>query len=281
MKVLLSAGTYYYVKRGIKISNTAYALQMGGCKGGCKFCSQSLFNKADKFYLSRVKWYPVEFEEIAEKLSSFSRFCLQTVIKDNFEEEALEILKKVKTKGKSVTTIPVSDDYLVKFKSLGVDYLGTGLDTVERLWDYVGKPLSFKEYMDFIKRAISIFGHRHVFVHLIIGLGETDEEIVSLMKKIYEMGAEVALFAFTPIKGTPFEDLPKPSLERYRRIQRLRYELSKGREDNLGLAYLTSGCPSCDRPYYNESPLDRNLYNIPLREFNLHMRDYDERIHDT
>lgn len=265
MKVLLSAGTYYFLRgKTARLSNTAYALQTGGCEGRCRFCSQSIFNNADKSYLSRVRWYLTELEEVAELISSsFSRFCLQTVMKKGFEDEALKILKAVKTKGKSLTIVPVSYDYLVKFKEAGVDYLGVGLDTVERLWDYVGKPFSFQGYLNFIRRGVEVFGRGHVYVHLIVGLGESDEELISLMKELKEIGAEVALFAFTPVKGTPFENLPRPPLERYRRIQRIRYEIFREEAPNAS-AYFTSGCPSCDRPYYNESPLDKELYNIPF-----------------
>ena len=269
MKVLLSAGTYYYVKKGIKISETAYVLQYGGCEGKCKFCSQSLLNKADKTYLARVKWYPVELEEVVDSLASFSRFCLQTVIKKNFADEAVEILSLSKNKRKSVTITPVDNSYLYKFKKLNVDYLGVGLDTVERLWDYVGKPYTFSEYIRFIKDAVAVFGKGHVFVHLIVGLGETDEELIDLMKMLKDIGANVALFAFTPVKGTPFENLSKPSLERYRRIQEARYKIFEGKVSPL--AYLTSGCPSCDRPYYNEDPREGKLYNIPLRDFKWYM----------
>ena len=269
MKILISAGTYYFIKKGIKYSETAYALQIGGCKASCKFCTQSILSKADKTFLSRVKWYPVELDEVSHYLSKFTRFCLQTVIKDGFEEEALEILKRVNTKGKSITTTPVSLESLIKFKEAGVDYLGVGLDTVKSLWDYVGKPYTFDEYMKFIKDGIKVFGKGHVYVHLIVGLGESDEELIGLMKNLYEIGAEVALFAFTPIKGTPFENLPPPPLERYRRIQMIRQQLAK---KDIKFYFLTSGCPSCDRPYYNESPTDKDLYNVPLRDLKWYSR---------
>ncbi|GAA5419376.1 radical SAM protein [Sulfurisphaera tokodaii] len=269
MKVLLSSGTYYYLKRGIKVSETAYALQYGGCEGKCKFCTQSVLSNADKTYLSRVKWYLVDFnDETAEKLSIFSRFCLQTVIKKGFVDEVIDILKLTRNKHKSVTITPIEVSYLYKFKELNVDYLGVGLDTVKRLWDYVGKPYTFDEYMKFIKEAVRVFGRGHVYAHLIVGLGETDDELISLMKELKDIGAEVALFAFTPVKGTPFENLERPSLERYRHIQRMRYIIFEGK--NSKLAYLTSGCPSCDRPYYNEDPRDK-LYNIPLRDFRWYM----------
>ena len=265
VEVLLSAATYFYLKGKNKLSETAYVLQTGGCRAKCKYCTQSSISLADKTMLSRVKWYPVILEEVVDELSKgFKRFCLQTVIKNGFEDEIVEILSIVKTPHKALTITPVSDKYLYEYKKLGVDYLGVGLDTVERLWSEMGKPYTFREYMDFISRAVEVFGKKHVYVHLVVGLGETDAELIDLMKKLYYMGAEVALFAFTPVKGTPLENHPPPPLERYRRLQKIRFMIAHGYSGGEA-AYITSGCPFCDRPYYNEEPR-KTLYNIPLVE---------------
>ncbi|WP_240739612.1 hypothetical protein [Marinitoga lauensis] len=93
----------------------------------------------------------------------------------------------------------------------------------------------------------------------------------------------VSLFSFTPIKGTKFENVKPPSLERYRKIQFAReiiekYDVSK---DDFGFidgvliklpdlkisveeAIKTSGCSYCTRPYYNEKP-NKTLYNVPQK----------------
>ncbi|WP_252896688.1 radical SAM protein [Metallosphaera hakonensis] len=233
----------------------------GGCVNHCKFCSQSLSNSADKSFLSRVKWYSVDIDEVKESLSIFKRFCLQTVVKPNFEEEMVEIISKISSK-KSVTTTPISSDYLRILKEKGVDYLGVGLDTTEGNWDNAGKPGKFSDYMRFIEEAINVFGRGKVYVHLVYGLGEKEEEFVSLMRTLHFMGAEVALFAFTPVKGTPMSNKNPPKLEDYRRIQRLRFKIYHG-VDGGEFSYLTSGCPSCDRPFYNEDPKGL-MYNVPL-----------------
>ncbi|AEB94834.1 MAG: radical SAM protein [Metallosphaera sp.] len=261
MEVLLSAGTYYGIKKGMMYSQTAYGLMTGGCINKCAFCSQSLSNPADKTYLSRVKWFPVDLEIVKEKLSIFKRFCLQTVVKPGFEEELVKIAGEIQIR-KSITTVPISSDYLRTLKERGVDYLGTGMDTTESNWERVSKPGKFSDYIDFIKRAVSIFGKRRVFVHLIYGLGEREDEFVSLMEYLYSIGAEVALFAFTPIKGTPMGSMKPPKLEDYRRIQKIRFKLSHGFESDEK-SVLTSGCPSCDRPFYNEDPRGE-LYNVPF-----------------
>ncbi|BCS93997.1 radical SAM protein [Metallosphaera javensis (ex Sakai et al. 2022)] len=261
MEVLLSAGTYYAIKKGIRYSETAYALMKGGCTNQCRFCSQSLHNNADKNYLSRVKWYNVSLDEVKDMLSTFKRFCLQTVVKPGFQEETLKIVSEIKTR-KSVTTVPISTEHLKLLKEKGVDYLGVGMDTTEGNWENAGKPGKFSDYLDFVRRSLEVIGKGRVFVHLVYGLGENEEEFISLMKELYSMGAEVALFAFTPVKGTPMESRSSPRLEDYRRIQRIRFSLSHG-FDGGNLSYLTSGCPSCDRPFYNEDPRGK-LYNVPI-----------------
>jgi biotin synthase-related radical SAM superfamily protein len=279
MKVLLSAGTYYHLFHGrSKFSETAYALQVGPCQGTCSFCSQSAFNQADKMYLSRIKWYPVELEEAAPKISrEYKRFCLQTVIKSGFVEEAIQMLKMVETNGKSVTITPVHRKDLMEIKATGVDYIGVGLDSTEDCWDIARKPYPFARYMDFLREAIEVFGRRRVYAHLIYGICDNDRTFAELMEKLYEMGVEVALFAFTPVKGTPLEKRSRPDLRKYRRMQELRWLLAKGyrldkiMNSDFGLevrtgqsAHFTSGCPMCDRPFYNEDPLG-DIYNIPFK----------------
>ncbi|MUN29646.1 radical SAM protein [Sulfuracidifex metallicus] len=276
MKLLFSSGTFFFITgKARKYSNTAYALQDGGCQGKCAFCSQSTLSSAPKNFLSRVKWYSANLEDFSDIISSnFMRFCLQTVYKPNFDEEALEIMKTVKTRGKSITTVPV--DELKRFLNVGVDYLGVGLDTTESMFPKVGKPFSFSTYMDFIREGVKIFGKGKVFVHLVFGLGESLDEFLNLMQEIYNIGAEVALFAFTPVKGTPMENNSPPSLHQYRLVQTVRYYLSRGiplsklmRNGELTLPsdsthYLTSGCPTCDRPFYNESPTAPIPYNFSV-----------------
>ncbi|BBG22988.1 radical SAM protein [Sulfuracidifex tepidarius] len=272
--LLFSSGTFFFLKGKLSqsYSGTAYALQGGGCTAGCAFCAQSRFSSS-RDMLSRVKWYPMDLDEAKGRMGAFKRFCLQTVYRPGFREEALEVMKKVNTKGKSLTTVPVEG--LEEFAEAGVDYIGVGLDTTEDMFTRISKPFPFSRYMEFIEEAVEVFGKRRVYVHLVFGLGEKSEDFLSLMERIYSMGAEVALFAFTPVKGTLMQDMSPPSIQDYRVVQTVRYYLSRGyplsriiKDGKLLLPseryhFNTSGCPTCDRPFYNESPKDKELYNIP------------------
>jgi biotin synthase len=121
-----------------------------------------------------------------------------------------------------------------------------------------------------------------VAVHLIAGLGETEREMVERMQWAHDLGVTVGLFAFTPVHGTHLADSPPPPLSSYRRMQAARWliaqDLSRfermafdGGEQLVGLdgslpgtgqPFQTSGCPDCNRPYYNERP-GGVMYNFP------------------
>jgi len=281
--------------------STAYLLQYSkdGCLGGCGFCPQSrLSSSADKSLLARVRWPVVELKLILDRLKDmkvFSRICLQSVLKDRFMEEVIEMAEHITSKAVglplSIAITPVHVEYLIKLKKIGVDRIGIGLDAASpKVFNKVKKPYSWSTYMDFIRDAIKIFGSRRVTVHLIRGLGESEREFAITMAKLTSMGAEIALFAFTPIKGTLMEGCAQPSVYSFRRMQLVRHLLSQGfklediasfGEDKLKLrdqvakyllkeferymeAFMTSGCPGCNRPFYNESPRGP-YYNIPSK----------------
>lgn len=139
-----------------------------------------------------------------------------------------------------------------------------------------------------------------IATHVIIGLGEREKDAVELMRLLADYGVIIGLFAFTPVRGTPLENETPPDLGQYRRMQLVRHLLAagetrggllaelvdalgfrfdeKGRLVSLGLgreelkrlsqlllsgdAFRTSGCPDCNRPYYNERP-GGVIYNYP------------------
>ena len=273
---------------------TLYTLQYSetGCEAACKFCAQSRLSETGKDYLSRVLWPAIFLDDLVRALRSkprsFKRFCIQNVIKEKFKEELLYIAKKLTNANSetplSVATTPVSRDYLLELKRAGTEMLGVGLDAASpHVFVESGKPYTWDAYWKFIRDAIEVYGRGKVTVHLVFGLGETEREFVETMAEVYRLGATVALFAFNPIPGTPFATRRPPPINRYRVIQAIRYLLDRGYElgeiaefegNSVKLrekalkeissdAYLTSGCPGCNRPFYNESP--RRIYNFPSR----------------
>jgi len=177
---------------------------------------------------------------------------------------------------------------------VGVERIGIPLDVAtEELFckvkgRYVGGPYIWAEQFRLLSEAVEVFGKGKVSTHLIVGLGETEREMVETIQKCVDMGVLPALFAFTPISGTTLENNPQPPVPTYRLAQLARHLIFHGigRYENMhfdekdhtsdfgvdketlteiirtGEPFLTSGCPNCNRPYYNEKP-SGPIYNYP------------------
>ena len=279
---------------------TAYILQYSetGCDAECLFCPQSKANFSKKDLVSRVIWPKIELEKLIGALKErnvFARICVQNVIKPRFEEELLGIIERLRENDirtpLSASVTPVSRENLIKLKKLGVDYLGVGLDAASpRIFKFVRKPYTWDTYIEFIKNSVEIFGIGKVDVHLIFGLGESEREFVETMVKIHELGAEIALFAYTPVKGIMLNVKKQPPLISWRKMQLAKHLIEKGKDDEIFYVndkvcfkkrflkdiisnlekyvslFLTTGCPSCNRPFYNESPKGP-YYNFPSIPF--------------
>ncbi|WP_456321262.1 radical SAM protein [Palaeococcus sp. (in: euryarchaeotes)] len=276
---------------------TAYLMlhHEGRCRNNCAFCPQARESRADLKKLSRITWPLFELEEVLRHLKEgrFARICLQTVDYPNLKEDTLRVLDVLRTSNLpiSLSITPVEVEYLEKFKELGVDYIGVGVDVAsERLYPEIKDSLyTWDEMWKFARDVIEIFGEGRAFIHLIAGLGESDFEFLTSVQRAYDMGADVSLFAFTPIKGTRLEHGKPPSLQRYRMLQIGQYlienklqrvenfEFEKnGRLVGFGIpreelekllkenAFMTHGCPGCNRPYYNEKP-GEEPYNFPFK----------------
>lgn len=301
MKVRVSYGTAIAMglirAKMLARPTTAYLMTHwpGRCRNNCAFCVQARDSKADLEKLSRVTWPAFELDRVIEALpdGNFARICLQTIDYPGMVDDVLNLLRELQPPGLpvSVSITPVDREILEEFKSLGVDYIGVGLDVAsERVYPVIKDSLySWDDMWAFTSDVIDVFGPGRAFVHLIVGLGETDREMVETIGRVYRMNAEVSLFAFTPVKGTRLENARSPSLERYRRIQLARYLLEAGlaspedftfdndgnltgfgipKEELVELVppevFATHGCPGCNRPYYNERPR-KEPYNFPMK----------------
>jgi biotin synthase len=176
----------------------------------------------------------------------------------------------------------------------GFDRIGIALDAVtESLFEAVkgsgvSGPYAWSDQWHLLDDAVEVFGAGKVSTHLIVGLGETEREVVSVIQECVDMGVLPALFAFTPVRGTALENHAPPSVGSYRRVQIARYVISRGLSSfsdfhfdigerivgfgvdssvlhdivESGVPFLTSGCPDCNRPFYNEKP-SGPIYNYP------------------
>jgi len=196
----------------------------------------------------------------------------------------------------SVSCQPKTKADMEQLAAAGVDRLGIAVDAAsETLFNKfkglaVGGGYRWDALFRRLDEALAVFGKNKVSTHLIVGLGETEKEAAEFLQRCVDLGILPALFAFTAVRGTALEAKQPPKLESYRRIQVSRYLIVSGRtrvekmqfnseseitsygltKEGLnkivesGLPFQTSGCPDCNRPYYNEKP-SGPIYNYPRK----------------
>jgi len=273
---------------------TAYLMLGGRCIMNCAFCAQARESHAPAQALSRITWPRFPCREVLSALAeSFSRgkvrrCCLQVTVSRGCFLQTLGLLREIK----SVCEVPVDASFLPPnmgqveaLFAAGLDHLGFGLDAAcERIFKKV-KGGSWEQMWGLIE-ATALRFPGHVAAHLIIGLGETEREMLQAVQDLHDLGVIIGLFAFTPVQGTLLADRPPPPVGAYRRAQVARWLIvhnmarledfafgpdgrlaSLGRLDwrellASGEAFRTSGCPDCNRPFYNERP-GGVMYNYP------------------
>jgi len=277
----------------------------GHCLANCGFCPQAREAKGSTERLSRVIWPVFPLKDFLTKLKytaplkKFKRICIQTLNYsrniDDLEELILQI-RKVSNIPFSVAIPPISKEKMNRLRILGVERVGIALDAATpELFNKIkgyngGGPYKWEDHFRALKNALEIFSRYLVSTHLIVGLGETQKNLVELLYKLKKMGVLTSLFAFTPIKGTRLETYKKPDLLEYRKVQLARYliynedkELKdftfnlKGEIVKINItksdlkfiventsAFETVGCPGCNRPYYTSKP-SGPIYNYPRK----------------
>jgi biotin synthase-related radical SAM superfamily protein len=269
---------------------TAYLMLGGRCLMNCAFCAQARESQAGTLRLSRVTWPEYDLDTVVDCLAGAAargdvrRACLQVTVSADAFAHTLALLRAVKEESDlpfDVAILPQDLDQVRQLLDAGADHVGFGLDAAcERVFRRV-KGGSWKRSLDMIRESAATFPGRAA-LHLIVGLGETEHDMVERIQWAHDLGVTVGLFAFTPVRGSHLAGLPPPSLSSYRRIQaacwlivhglsRVETMVFNGTGQLLDLGgtlpatgepFQTSGCPDCNRPYYNERP-GGVIYNYP------------------
>ncbi|MGC8663715.1 MAG: radical SAM protein [Thermoplasmata archaeon] len=269
--------------------STIYIMLGEECISNCLFCTQSRDAKKKK-HLSRVTWYEFDLEKIINKIKekNYSRICFQTLDYPDILYDLLKVLPFF-YKLNIPISVSIAPPIQGNLKSISdyVDTISIALDAAnDKLFEKIkgierGNRFTWQDHWKCLIESRAFF--KNVNTHLIVGLGESDKDLVNTMLRLKNLAISTALFSYTPVLGFG----SKPTIERYRKIQLARCliynynteidsfrfnensELEKIESKNLERAisdpscFITSGCLGCNRPFYNESP--RNIYNFPYK----------------
>lgn len=292
-----------------------------GCRANCAYCGLARHREADRDYADRnfirVDWPAVPLDmaiDIVAKegaKSPFHRMCISMITHPRSDEDTRTVLKKW-TDRIDPSAIPVSilsnpttmtREDVKRLKDLGADIFTVALDAATpEIFDRVrGKgvqsPHSWQKYWEILMDARDIFGPQKFGAHIIVGIGETERDVLELVQRLVDLGGHSHMFCFFPEKGSLMDHLPATPREQWRRVQLARYliDYRDGRVEKMrfdesgrvidygfpeseletiigeGVAFRTSGCPgkfaddvsACDRPYGDSPP--SNIASYPFQ----------------
>ncbi len=273
------------------------------CSANCLFCAQAKSSCADLTRIARGMYIPADLDSVVSRLKMafergyLSRACIQTALYDTWWEDTVYLIKRIRKESPipvSLSVFPLSDERYIELKNIGVTELVVPLDACNReLFNLIkgkgaGGPYSWEGHLDGLRRGARIFNT--VGTHLIIGLGESEEDAVKIIDELYRSGVNIALFSYTYIPGAQLviQKDGDEAIRHYRNVQVARYLILKGlaafsdmrfKDGSLsdfgvdsdtiqgiiedGGAFQTSGCHDCNRPMANET--FSRIYNFPRK----------------
>lgn len=292
-----------------------------GCRANCAYCGLARHREAERDYADRnfirVDWPAVPMSEVVDivagdvKGSPFHRMCISMITHPRSDADTVTVLKKW-TDRIDPAEIPISilsnpttmtREDVKTLHEMGSDIFTVALDAATpELFDRtrgrgVQSPHNWKKYWEILMDARDIFGPNKFGAHIIVGMGETEYDVLQLVQKLVDLGGHSHMFCFFPEKGSLMDHLPATPRDQWRRIQLGRYLIDYGGAHvermtfdeagrvvgfgipqaeldaviDTGIAFRTSGCPgkfsedisACDRPYGDSPP--SNIASYPFQ----------------
>ena len=283
----------------------------GGCAGNCAYCGLARERETENDTKSfiRVPWPVKPFDEVVGRIAQnkvVRRACISMITHKRSVADTGAMARRIVEDARQPVSVLVapgilSKTDLVEFQRCGVDKIGVAFDLpTSGLFEKhrgqgVEGPHRWKRYWETFEQSIEVFGEKMVGSHFIVGLGETEKEMVEAFQRVKDLGGGNHLFSFYPEQGSELAGRPQPDIARYRRIQ-IACELidsgvsqarkfsfdSDGRITDFGVpkekleALIDSGKPfqtrgclgidgevACNRPYANSLP-GEEIRNFPF-----------------
>ncbi|MGH8992113.1 MAG: radical SAM protein [Acidimicrobiia bacterium] len=283
-----------------------------GCRSDCGYCGLARTRPGayeDKSFI-RVEWPLVGTDDFVARMAKheakLTRLCISMVTNPAAYRDTCDITGRIRAGVATPLSILVAPPTLNRrkletFRDLGVDMIGIGLDAVtEDLFRRIrtdvpagGAGLSWTKYWEVVNDARDLFGPWKVNCHTLVGLGETDADLVDIFCRLRDREIFSYLFCFNPEPDSRMVDHPKSPIRRWRRIQLAKHlietegfeadQFTFDADDNLthlegdtgrideavesGIPFMTNGCPGaggepgCTRPYGSYRPSE------PFRDY--------------
>ena len=292
-----------------------------GCRANCAYCGLARHREAERDFADRnfirVDWPAVPLDRVIDIVAAdgantpFHLMCISMITHPNSDVDTVTVLKRwtdrvaPETVAVSILSNPttMTRQDVETLHGLGADIFTVALDAATpELFDRtrgrgVQSPHTWRKYWEILHDARDVFGPKKFGAHIIVGMGETEHDALSLAQRLVDLGGHNHMFCFFPEKGSLMDHLPATPRDQWRRVQLGRYLIDycgarvehmtfddRGRVSafglpapeldaiiDSGLPFRTSGCPgkfrddvsACDRPYGDSPP--SNIASYPFQ----------------
>jgi biotin synthase-related radical SAM superfamily protein len=228
---------------GLHCPDQAFITVTGSCIFKCKYCS-----------VPRIGGRRKSIEEIMGLVESVRHriraIAITSGVLSDVEEEEAYVIEVIKHLGFFGLPIGVSiyptDKTPDRLKELGVVEVKFNIEAATpELFVKMCPGLDYDRIWTTLDRSVELFGKGRVFSNVIVGLGETDEQLDTCIQKLTSHGIIPVLRPLNPVAD--FAGTPRPSAERLKKVFAM-HRLALEREDldtNQALTMCTN-CAGCD-----------------------------------
>ncbi len=228
---------------GFHCPDQAYITVTGSCVFQCRYCSVPHIGGRRKTISEIVGMV----ESVRNHICAIS---ITSGVLESIEEEEAYVLEVVKSLlpfnlpvGVSIYPTEKTPDLL---KELGVAEVKFNLEAATPdLFRTMCPGLDYDRLWLVLDRSVELFGKNRVFSNIIVGLGETDEELEACVRKLVSHGVIPVLRPLNPVAG--LAGMPRPTADRLERVFAMHEEAieSAGLDTRMARTMCTS-CTGCD-----------------------------------
>ncbi|MBU3118150.1 MSMEG_0568 family radical SAM protein [Acinetobacter nosocomialis] len=197
-----------------------HCIRMNDKATACQFCSIDQSLKDGRAIIRKRPDQLAEVAKAAVELDGVTQMVLTTGT-PNTPDRGAAILYDSVVAIKAKVDLPIQvqceppDDFawFQKLKDAGAVSIGMHLEAVS---DRVRKQImpgkaevSLAFYFSAFDAAVKVFGRGQVSTYILAGLGDTEQEIISMTERLAKIGVYPFVVPFVPIQGTALEHHPK------------------------------------------------------------------------
>jgi biotin synthase-related radical SAM superfamily protein len=174
--------------------NQAFVNLQDGCIYNCEFCATPKLDKEHRKVKSQEQVINMIME--ASNKKDFHSVAITSGILDSPQETVSEILGVIKKVKENLGDVDIGvEPYIQKSEDIdrllkaGATEVKINLETFDRdIFKIVCPELDYDHILEMLKHAVDVFGRGKVATNIIIGLGETDENVLKGVEHFARMG---------------------------------------------------------------------------------------------